>query len=354
MLTSKARNKVTKVTWSISRYQAWTYDLRNSSVLRLRLNDANDEDDAVCDGRLFHARAAATGNARMLSVFRWSEAQHDWPSMPTEGSVATQSPTHAWIRRRGSSAPVYGGICRPTPPACSGSDRDIEAMQITEERCHVLGSTGSVDQPRRRVEHEPQFVHQPIRDAGECGIAVVKARQNQWHDERHNHWARNWRTNAAESPQHRETAGHHLWDMSPHADVTVQIYSEVSDKIGRKNDVGADTQTGLWNLMLTSNGWTPEHFRLGCVELKTIRLHCIYNATSSTHPETAPSAARHLTGESSLRSACRQYTDEEFISAEIKIISTYLWPPKPRISKVPHAWVFVWTFRLRTLTLRWI
>ena len=53
MLTSRARNKVKKVTWSISRYQASTYDLRNSSVLRLRLKDANDEDDVTCDGRLF-------------------------------------------------------------------------------------------------------------------------------------------------------------------------------------------------------------------------------------------------------------------------------------------------------------
>ena len=69
MLTSRARNKVKKV--SISRYQAQTYDLRNSSVLRLRLNDANDEDDVTCDGRLFHAWAAATGNARPPSVFRW-------------------------------------------------------------------------------------------------------------------------------------------------------------------------------------------------------------------------------------------------------------------------------------------
>ena len=40
MLTSRARNKVKKVTWSISRYQASTYDLRNSSALRLRLKDA--------------------------------------------------------------------------------------------------------------------------------------------------------------------------------------------------------------------------------------------------------------------------------------------------------------------------
>ena len=30
MLTSRARNKVKKATWSISRYQAWTYDLRRS------------------------------------------------------------------------------------------------------------------------------------------------------------------------------------------------------------------------------------------------------------------------------------------------------------------------------------
>ena len=47
MLTSRARNKVKKVTWSISRHQAQTYDLRNSSVLRLRLNDNKDEDDVT-------------------------------------------------------------------------------------------------------------------------------------------------------------------------------------------------------------------------------------------------------------------------------------------------------------------
>ena len=100
--------------------------------------------------------------------------------------------------------------------------RISKPVQFTEERCHVLGSTGRVDQPRRRVEHGPQSVHQPIRDAGECGISVVKARQNQWHDEQHKDWPRIRRTNAAESPQHRETAGHHLWDLSPHTDVTVK------------------------------------------------------------------------------------------------------------------------------------
>ena len=47
MLTSRARNQVKKVTWSISRHQGWTYDLRKSSVLRLHLNDANDEDDVT-------------------------------------------------------------------------------------------------------------------------------------------------------------------------------------------------------------------------------------------------------------------------------------------------------------------
>ena len=56
-----------------------------------------------------------------------SEARRDWPSKPTEDSVATQSPTHAGFRRRGSSAPVHGGIDRPAPPVCSRSARDIEA-----------------------------------------------------------------------------------------------------------------------------------------------------------------------------------------------------------------------------------
>ena len=55
-----------------------------------------------------------------------SEAPQDWPSKLTEDSVATQSLTHVWIRRQGSSAPVHGGICRPAPPVCSRSNRDIE------------------------------------------------------------------------------------------------------------------------------------------------------------------------------------------------------------------------------------
>ena len=176
-------------------------------------------------------------------------------------------------------------------------------VQFTKERCHVLGSTGSVDQPRRRVEHGPQSV----RDAGECGIAVVRARQNQWHDERHKDWPRNRRTNATESPQHRETAGHHLWDMSPHADVTVRIYSEVSDRSRRNNYVDADTQIGLWNLTLTSNGCTPKHFRLGCVELKTIRLHPFCNFI---HAYRNP--LLQLQNIRRSRSACRQHTDEEW------------------------------------------
>ena len=51
--------------------------------------------------------------------FAESEAQRDWPSKPTEDSVATQSPTRSWICRRGSLAPVHGGIDRPAPPVCS-------------------------------------------------------------------------------------------------------------------------------------------------------------------------------------------------------------------------------------------
>ena len=205
-----------------------------------------------------------------------SEAQQDWPSKlmaPSRhnlrharefvGEVARRQSMKASVDQHRQLVVDPIGITKP--------------VQITEERCHVLGSTGSVDQPRRRVEHGPQSVHQPIHDAGECDIAVVKARQNQWHDERHKDWPRNRQTNAVESSQYRETAGHHFWDMSPHADVTVQIYSEVSDRIGRDNDVDSDTQTGLWNLMLSSNGCTPEHFRLGRVELDLIRLHPFCN-----------------------------------------------------------------------------
>ena len=207
-----------------------------------------------------------------------SEARQDWPSKPTEDSVATQSPTHAWIRRRGSSAPVLGGICRPAPPACSRSDRDIEASADhggAVSRARFYGKRRSAAQTRWARTAICPSTDPWCRQVWHCRI--VKARQNQWHDERHKDWPRNRRTNAAEWPQHRETAGHHFWDRSLHADVTVQIYSEVSNRSRRNNDVDADTQTGLWNLMLTSNGCTPEHFRLGCVELKTIRLHPFCN-----------------------------------------------------------------------------
>ena len=59
--------------------------------------------------------------------FAENEARRDWPSRLTDDSVATQSPTHSWTRRRGNSAPVHGGIDRPAPPVCSRFARDIEA-----------------------------------------------------------------------------------------------------------------------------------------------------------------------------------------------------------------------------------
>ena len=160
--------------------------------------------------------------------------------------------------------------------------RKSQPVQITEERCHVPGSTSSVDQPGNRVEHGPQPVRQAIRNAGECSIAVVKARQHQWHDKRHEDWPRIRRTNAAESAQHGEAAGHHLRDISLHADVAVQINPEVSDWSRRRDDIVPDTQTGRRKLMLTSNGCAPEHFRLDCVQLKTIRLHLFCNVINAS------------------------------------------------------------------------
>ena len=59
--------------------------------------------------------------------FAETEGRRDRLSKPTEDAVATQSPTHARIRRRGSSAPVHGDIGRPAPPVCSRSARDIVA-----------------------------------------------------------------------------------------------------------------------------------------------------------------------------------------------------------------------------------
>ena len=170
-------------------------------------------------------RECTTTECLSLKTRHDETGRRGWPKIPSRlnlrhtrelvGEVTRRQSVEASIDQHRQFVVDSLGISKP--------------VQITEERCHVLGSTGSIDQPRRSVEHWPQSVYQPYCYAGECGIAVVEARQHHWHNERYKDRPRNRRANAAESPQHRETAGHHLGDMSPHADVTVQIYSEVLD-----------------------------------------------------------------------------------------------------------------------------
>ena len=57
---------------------------------------------------------------------------------------------------------------------------------------------------------------------------------------------------------------------------------EITDRSRRRNDIAADAQTGLGDLMLASSGCAPEHFRLGHVQLKTIGLHPSCNVIHAT------------------------------------------------------------------------
>ena len=85
-----------------------------------------------------------------------SEARQDWlskrPKIPSRhnlrhtrkfvGEVARRQSMEASVDQHRQLVVDQIGISKP--------------VQFTEEWCHVLGSTGSVDQPRRRVEHGPQ------------------------------------------------------------------------------------------------------------------------------------------------------------------------------------------------------
>ena len=177
MLSSMARNKVKKVTWSINRYQAWTYDREE----QLRLEAEFERRQRL--KMMWHVTVgcstlepAATGNARLPSVFRWKRGTHQRSTF--EADRRFWSRHNLWHTRDfvGEVArrhfmeflPVYQhpqlvldpiGISKP--------------MQITEELCRICTNlTGSIGQQRRGVEQGPRSVHQPIRDAGECYIGV--------------------------------------------------------------------------------------------------------------------------------------------------------------------------------------
>jgi len=50
--------------------QRHQYEVTNKYVFKCRLKVDSDDDDVTNDGKLFHARAAATGKARSLIVLR--------------------------------------------------------------------------------------------------------------------------------------------------------------------------------------------------------------------------------------------------------------------------------------------
>ena len=162
-------------------------------------------------------------------------------------------------------------------------------VQITEERCHGLGSTGCVDHSRIRVEHGPQSVRQPIRDASECRIAVVEARQHQWHNERHNR-----RTNAAES---RSTAK--LLDTTFETWVLVLTSQSRYIPTFRAEADGTMTSTPTRRPGCDIWCWRRMDAYLSTSVLAVLswrRLDCIHFATSSTHPETRSCSCRTSDG----------------------------------------------------------
>ena len=193
----------------------------------------------------------------------------------------------SWLDLRHTDEFV-GKVARPSPSI--GQHRQFvldplrkpQSVQITDERYHVLGSTSSVDQSGSRDEHGPQPVRQAI--CMPASVALPYSRRDSTCDT-----TSDTKTGLVTDEQmlrsRRSTAkqpdGHQLRDMSTHADVAVQINPEVSDW-RRLGDIVPDTQTGLRKLMLTSNGYTPEHFRLGCVQLKTIRLHRFCNVIKAS------------------------------------------------------------------------
>ena len=103
MLTSRARNRVKKATWSISRYQDWTYSRISGTAQSwgcVWMTPTMKMMWHVTVGYSMLEPLPQGKHDRRVSSAE-SEARQDWPSKPTEDSVATQSPTHAWIRRRG-------------------------------------------------------------------------------------------------------------------------------------------------------------------------------------------------------------------------------------------------------------
>ena len=74
--TARTRNPQKKTTCSVDKrkkqegQQRQQYEVANKHVFKCRLKVDSDDDDVTNDGKLFHARAAATGKARSPIVLR--------------------------------------------------------------------------------------------------------------------------------------------------------------------------------------------------------------------------------------------------------------------------------------------
>src|SRR5664279_5209614 len=92
-------------------------------------------------------------------------------------------------------------------------------------------------------------------------------------------------TDAADSAQYGVTARHCPCDMSPHRNVGVDEDAEVADRTDRGDGGCSDCNGLVRNLMLMTSRRTPEQIGLGGIELQTVAMARIHDATSPTHPD---------------------------------------------------------------------
>ena len=121
---------------------------------------------------------------------------------------------------------------------------------LTKERSDVLELWPGKDMPNGSIYHWLQPWQEMWWNAGECQIAVVQPREyERWHQRLKNR-SRHWPTDSPQLTQYRVAGRYRFGHVRPHRDITVDVYSEVSNGRSWWNMVGANPERWMWQQCL--------------------------------------------------------------------------------------------------------
>ena len=220
-------------------------------------------------GKLFHSRAPATAKARSPRVTHCDWGTSSW-------CVSEDPQTSSW-RHVGQTSQVCSHVWWSRAVQRTKDDRrQLELYSLGRSQSSETGErVGDVvrapqagDKSCNSVEYQLETVVQ----VAWYSTAVVQSRQDDSDDKPLVHRRRHWTSNAAQLTKNGKAAGNGCLNVASHAEVRVEVNSEISDWLWRVNEVGPDSKSWRRQLMTTMSCCTPEQVGLASVHVYGGRL----------------------------------------------------------------------------------